>query len=384
MAEVSQSSFHASLLSTFSDETEPKVSESSLLSSFYILSDFEGTHQVPTQLMAFPQLLFTDPAHFTIDCSTITHSAIHLPSKQCNDASSIVLGDPITKRTASVTMTIHTLPIPTGTESYNHLVSSVDSERLNNLSPSLHPNSMSKSRSVATASVPSPLVTLPPLLFTDPSHFIINGTSITRSEVDLGIFGFARHSSALLRDPIDNGIVSITLALLSLININDQAGGIRFGLLKSIAPVPKLGEFIGYEVKVQLFVNGRSGRSFVSGLPPSVRIGFSVFAQETSFRIDRIVKQTQPTPILQYIPELHSLHFPRWNRRPFLRQSKDRPRNYRRCLKSMKMCGSPANEVEHATMSGKGLMDVLSPRKHGKTTMDDWHKPTLNNPDNGI
>ncbi|KAK2945577.1 hypothetical protein BLNAU_19483 [Blattamonas nauphoetae] len=274
MAEVSQSSFHASLLSTFSDETEPKVSESSLLSSFYILSDFEGTHQVPTQLMAFPQLLFTDPAHFTIDCSTITHSAIHLPSKQCNDASSIVLGDPITKRTASVTMTIHTLPIPTGTESYNHLVSSVDSERLNNLSPSLHPNSMSKSRSVATASVPSPLVTLPPLLFTDPSHFIINGTSITRSEVDLGIFGFARHSSALLRDPIDNGIVSITLALLSLININDQAGGIRFGLLKSIAPVPKLGEFIGYEVKDSHSLH-RLVFSFATRHPPNTHLNMN-------------------------------------------------------------------------------------------------------------
>ncbi|KAK2940352.1 hypothetical protein BLNAU_24745 [Blattamonas nauphoetae] len=261
MAEVSQSSFHASLLSTFSDETEPKVSESSLLSSFYILSDFEGTHQVPTQLMAFPQLLFTDPAHFTIDCSTITHSAIHLPSKQCNDASSIVLGDPITKE----------LP---GTESYNHLVSSVDSERLNNLSPSLHPNSMSKSRSVATASVPSPLVTLPPLLFTDPSHFIINGTSITRSEVDLGIFGFARHSSALLRDPIDNGIVSITLALLSLININDQAGGIRFGLLKSIAPVPKLGEFIGYEVKDSHSLH-RLVFSFATRHPPNTHLNMN-------------------------------------------------------------------------------------------------------------
>ncbi|KAK2945337.1 hypothetical protein BLNAU_19726 [Blattamonas nauphoetae] len=59
---------------------------------------------------------------------------------------------------------------------------------------------------------------------------------------------------------------------------------------------------------VQFLLNGESSRWFVTGLPPSVRIGFSVFAQETSFRIDRIVKQTQPTPMHQYIPELkHNL-----------------------------------------------------------------------------
>ncbi|KAK2941969.1 hypothetical protein BLNAU_23122 [Blattamonas nauphoetae] len=124
-------------------------------------------------------------------------------------------------------------------------------------------------------------------------------------------------------------------------------GGIRFGLVDSRKPVPKMGEALGCDVEnslslsssignldlnklstrrkrqckscnlfmkagacvrmevdmdsnrrtVQFFVNGRAGRCFVSGFPPSARIGITVFGQGTSFRIDRIARQPRPTPI---------------------------------------------------------------------------------------
>ncbi|KAK2947816.1 hypothetical protein BLNAU_17236 [Blattamonas nauphoetae] len=126
------------------------------------------------------------------------------------------------------------------------------------------------------------------------------------------------------------------------------------GVLDSTAPVPHLGELIGWDVNdsasldssigwlylktpspgrtpqyeschsklregdcvrmevymksnprtVQFFVNGESGKCFVSGLPPSVRIGFTISGQGTSFRIDRIARQTQPTPIAPEMREL--------------------------------------------------------------------------------
>ncbi|KAK2947833.1 hypothetical protein BLNAU_17253 [Blattamonas nauphoetae] len=196
--------------------------------------------------MALPPLLFTNPAHFTIDWTTITHSAISLPSKECNDASSVILGDSVTKGTVSVTMTILSLPIP------------------------------------------------------------------------------------------------------------NRVGSVRMGLVQSTAAVPQLGEFIGWDVKdslslnsstgnlsrntpstgyspqfefchsqlkegdcvrmevdmdskprtVQFFVNGKCGFSFVSGLPPSVRIGFAVSGQGTFCRIDRIARQERPTPITPEMREI--------------------------------------------------------------------------------
>ncbi|KAK2952897.1 hypothetical protein BLNAU_12218 [Blattamonas nauphoetae] len=214
----------------------------------------------------------------------------------------------------------------TGTEDNIHVVSSVDSERLINHSPSSTPFSLSKSRCNATASVTVPLITLPPLLFTDPSHFIINETALTRSEVDLGVLEFARPSSALLRDPITSGIISVTITIQALPSIDHF---VRFGVLDSTAPVPKTGATLGWDVEdslsltsmrgslgsnppstlhsphfepchselregdcvrievdmkstpgtVQFFVNGESGRCYMSGLPPSVRIGFTLFGQ---------------------------------------------------------------------------------------------------------
>ncbi|KAK2943255.1 hypothetical protein BLNAU_21827 [Blattamonas nauphoetae] len=212
-------------------------------------------------------------------------------------------------------------------------------------------NGFDQSGSVVDTPIPAPLVTLPPLLFTNPSHFITNGTTLTRSDVDLLFRGSARHSSTFLRDPIDNGIVSVTLTIL---NLSRRSSFIRIGLLDSTAPVPKMDELLGSDVKdsislnsstgniyhntpstqhisnstichfflkegdcvrmevdmdsnprtVQFFVNGESGRSFLSGLPPSVRIGFSTYGQEISCRIDRIIRQTQRTPIA---PEMEKI-----------------------------------------------------------------------------
>ncbi|KAK2957309.1 hypothetical protein BLNAU_7687 [Blattamonas nauphoetae] len=48
---------------------------------------------------------------------------------------------------------------------------------------------------------------------------------------------------------------------------------------------------------LQFFVNGKAGKVYMSGIPSSVRIGFSVVEQETSFRIDNISRLSRPTPI---------------------------------------------------------------------------------------
>ncbi|KAK2943251.1 hypothetical protein BLNAU_21823 [Blattamonas nauphoetae] len=242
-----------------------------------------------------------------------------------------------------------------GTEDTMYRVSSLDLERLINISPSSYSNSLTETKCVASTPIPSPLVTLPHLLFTDRSHFIINSTIITRSEVELNSEGVSRPSSVLLRDPIYNGIVSITISLLSLTRVNHQVGGIRFGFFDSTAPFPKVGEVLGCDVKdsvsissstgllwhkspsaqntpqyeschfflkegdcvrmevdmdstprtVQFFLNGNNGRYFVSGLPPSVRIGFSVSGQGTSWRIDRIIQLERSTPLAPEIKELN-------------------------------------------------------------------------------
>ncbi|KAK2942435.1 hypothetical protein BLNAU_22668 [Blattamonas nauphoetae] len=55
---------------------------------------------------------------------------------------------------------------------------------------------------------------------------------------------------------------------------------------------------------VQFFVNGESGECFVSGLPLSVRIAFTVSVVETFLRIDRIAQQERPTPITPEMTEI--------------------------------------------------------------------------------
>ncbi|KAK2949360.1 hypothetical protein BLNAU_15740 [Blattamonas nauphoetae] len=161
------------------------------------------------------------------------------------------------------------------------------------------------------------------------------------------------NSSVLLNTPISQGIVSVTLTILTLPR-KASFGVLRFCLLDSTAPVPKLRETVGCDVqdsvslssingklysltpsrpfqhsakvhhykpkegdcvrmevdmdstprRLQFFVNGQQGRFLVSGLPPSVKIGFTVWIAGTSIRIDRIVKLTQPTPITPEMREL--------------------------------------------------------------------------------
>ncbi|KAK2946602.1 hypothetical protein BLNAU_18438 [Blattamonas nauphoetae] len=197
---------------------------------------------------------------------------------------------------------------------------------------------------------PTPLLTLPPLTFTDPSHFSVIHTTITRTEFRTDDNGYSLWSSALLTDPFTSGIVSITLTILSLPSLFSS---IRFGLMDSNNPFPALGEEIGLNVScllfsllifsdsvglspdgslyyntpssdsfrrsnfpqiegdcvrmevdldstlrtLQFFVNGEAGERYMSGIPSSVRIGFSAKYQGISFRIDNVSRLSRPTPI---------------------------------------------------------------------------------------
>ncbi|KAK2943256.1 hypothetical protein BLNAU_21828 [Blattamonas nauphoetae] len=242
-------------------------------------------------------------------------------------------------------MTLH----PTSSKYSIHCVSFVDPTGQVNLSSFSNQHLLKESRCDVSIPIPAPLVTLPPPLFTDRSHFIIKYTTLTRSMVTEDESGFASSSTALIEEPITTGIVTITITLLSLPIV-----GRLIGLLDSTAPIPKLGEMLGFGVNnslslisstgylcrktqslgynwkieschfflkegdcvrmevdmestlrtVQFFVNGESGRCFVSGLPQSVRIGFSVSGQGTSFRIDRISKQQSPT---LFTPEMREI-----------------------------------------------------------------------------
>ncbi|KAK2946199.1 hypothetical protein BLNAU_18875 [Blattamonas nauphoetae] len=48
---------------------------------------------------------------------------------------------------------------------------------------------------------------------------------------------------------------------------------------------------------VQFFVNGRNGKYYMTGIPTTVFVGFSVDTAGTAFRIDRIETLHHPTPI---------------------------------------------------------------------------------------
>ncbi|KAK2957299.1 hypothetical protein BLNAU_7677 [Blattamonas nauphoetae] len=207
---------------------------------------------------------------------------------------------------------------------------------------------------------PTPLQTLPKFIFADRSHFSIKRTAITRTEhgQDEQIFPariiallhvLKQHksflslpSSVFIRNPFTSGVVSITITILSSSNLYCQ---VNFGLMDSKSPIPKIGEILGAGVKdsvgldqygslwintpssdsgqyyhselkegdcvrmevdldstprtVQFFVNGEAGECYVSGIPSSVRIGFSVRGPETAFRIDNISRLPRSTPILE-------------------------------------------------------------------------------------
>ncbi|KAK2957340.1 hypothetical protein BLNAU_7718 [Blattamonas nauphoetae] len=90
---------------------------------------------------------------------------------------------------------------------------------------------------------PTPLQTLPPMNFTDPSHFSIIHTTIVHAIDDSN--GNSFWSSVLLSNPFTSGVVSITITILSLPNET-----LCFGLMDSTSPIPKIDEVIGYNVKI--------------------------------------------------------------------------------------------------------------------------------------
>ncbi|KAK2957324.1 putative Mitogen-activated protein kinase kinase kinase 5 [Blattamonas nauphoetae] len=184
-------------------------------------------------------------------------------------------------------------------------------------------------------------------VFTDPSHFRVNHNEITRTDVGEDEHGDATWSSVFLADVFTNGVMSVEFTLLSL---NDIDGDLRFGLMDSNNPIPAVGEALGFNVQnsvsfdnigcltfntpssnsyedcqsflvegdcvrmevdldstprtVQFFVNGEAGERYMSGIPSSVRIGFSVAGTRASFRLDNFSRLSQPTPLSEEMEEI--------------------------------------------------------------------------------
>ncbi|KAK2961588.1 hypothetical protein BLNAU_3386 [Blattamonas nauphoetae] len=220
---------------------------------------------------------------------------------------------------------------------------------LNSVSSALSTAMNSRRDETHSKDIPTSLTTLPPLLSTNPAHFITNNASITRTSVDTNHFRVARSTSILLETPFTNGTISTTITCLSL-----PPSIFGIGLIDSTSPLPERGKCLGFEVKnslflesstgrlwfntpatedesrteschtslnegdcvrmevdmessprtIQFFVNGETGRYFVSGLPPSVRIGVSACIPGTSFRIDRINHLKHATPLKPAMREL--------------------------------------------------------------------------------
>ncbi|KAK2947527.1 hypothetical protein BLNAU_17547 [Blattamonas nauphoetae] len=188
-----------------------------------------------------------------------------------------------------------------------------------------------------------PTMKLPELLFTDKSHFLIGNNVLTRTEKGTDERGRTRSSSILLAEPFTKGVVSVTFDVLTIAESGDEKGFITFGLLDSSRAVPPFLYALGKNVKhslalstsygelpvfirsrletdccspiskndrvvmevnmdstprtVQFFVNGKAGKCYVSGIPESVRIGFSADVMGTSLQIATIVHSTQATPL---------------------------------------------------------------------------------------
>ncbi|KAK2944797.1 putative Mitogen-activated protein kinase kinase kinase 5 [Blattamonas nauphoetae] len=186
-----------------------------------------------------------------------------------------------------------------------------------------------------------------PFVFTDQTHFRVFNNEVTRTSVEQGEGGVSLHSSLFLNKLLVNRVISVEVVILSL---NGDDCGICVGLMDSSNAVPKIGESLGSQVpssvslsekgrllfntpsshssrsahpplkngdrvrievdlestprKVLFLVNGETGRSFVSGIPSSVRIGFSVLGIGTSLRIDNISRLSRPTPTTKLMKEV--------------------------------------------------------------------------------
>ncbi|KAK2943741.1 hypothetical protein BLNAU_21344 [Blattamonas nauphoetae] len=189
---------------------------------------------------------------------------------------------------------------------------------------------------------------LPELLFTHKSHFTIRNNVLTRTDKGANKNGRTKPSTVLFSEPITKGVVSVAFVVLTLAESVNQKGFINFGLLDSSMAVPQLGDALGKDVNnsvclepdgnirictqtrligyhssfsksdrivmevnmdstprtVQFFVNGKACQRYVSGIPESVRIGFSAHMLGTSLEITNIVHSTQPTPITEMLREI--------------------------------------------------------------------------------
>ncbi|KAK2960645.1 putative Protein kinase domain containing protein [Blattamonas nauphoetae] len=194
------------------------------------------------------------------------------------------------------------------------------------------------------------LAALPSLIFTKPTHFSTNCTTLTRTDVGGDRDGDGRTSSVLIADTFSSGVISISLTVLSLPLGKTCRGDICFGLMDAASAIPRIDEKLGTTVrnsvcvdsfgsvwtntstshpsrlclsrlneddsfrmevdldlnprKVQFFKNGESGKCFVSHLPRSVKIGFSVTIQGTSFRVENVTLLSQPTALVDGMAEL--------------------------------------------------------------------------------
>ncbi|KAK2943804.1 putative Cyclin-dependent kinase 2 [Blattamonas nauphoetae] len=212
-----------------------------------------------------------------------------------------------------------------------------------------------------------PTMKLPELLLTHQSHFAIRNNILTRTEKGINERGRTKPSTVLLSEPITKGVVSVTFVILNIVDSMDQNGFINFGLLDSTMDVPRLGRVLGNNVKhsaglssnkeiqmfgqaklvvdccnslskkdrvvmevnmdsnprtVQFFVNGKAGKCYVSGIPESVRIGFSADVMGTSLQITSIIQSTQATPLADKMREI------KWtDTQQALKQRKTKPYN---------------------------------------------------------
>ncbi|KAK2950105.1 hypothetical protein BLNAU_14907 [Blattamonas nauphoetae] len=194
------------------------------------------------------------------------------------------------------------------------------------------------------------LAALPSLIFTKQTHFSTNCITLTRTDVGGDRDGDGRTSSVLIADTFSSGVISVSLTVLSLPLGKTCRGDICFGLMDAASAIPRIDEKLGTTIrssvcvdsfgsvwtntstshpsrlclsrlneddlfrmevdldsnprKVQFFKNGESGKCFVSHIPRSVKIGFSVTIQGTSFRVENVARLSQPTTLVDGMTEL--------------------------------------------------------------------------------
>ncbi|KAK2956494.1 hypothetical protein BLNAU_8548 [Blattamonas nauphoetae] len=177
-----------------------------------------------------------------------------------------------------------------------------------------------------------------PFILSDPSRFRVDSNVITFLGDENDIFNLSQSASAILHDIFLSGAFLFTITIQSCSN---SLGVFYVGLVDSTTPLPQEKQNLGCDVKnsiglhkfgslhyntpssntyeychsslkegdciqmevdlfstprtVQFFVNGVYGEHYLSGIPSSVRIGFSGWGPGTSFRIDEIARLSRPS-----------------------------------------------------------------------------------------